>query len=833
MNKNRCRYLGVLVVLLLSVLPMRGEYWRMHNTRGLFTDRIVDTPDYTYFLTLVEEYVPGFGSNDTKRGILYRYEKQNDETHRLGKRYKLSDNLISEIAYNPEGRYLAIGYLSGNIDILYDNGKLLNITGLRDAGAEYPKKINSIHCSTAAHRIYVATDFGFIEIDDQNGTVIRTHRLGKVSAVTRFGDKLLVGIGESLFTAPLDTPLRTELLTRILTTYGVHRFLPLGDSRMIMWSGSQTTLSKISYLQCFDGVEIREVAALDSWVRGAELMDNKVLVLNSSNQLVIDQNFVGEWITVPPGDNLKSMGCWNGADFWIADGENGFNRKKMTKDEGGNYSWTVTKLLNTSLTAFPFWATHMAYHPQYGMLVRNAGTTPYFDCLGDVNNDLLSSFKDYEWKGVSAWLTSGRTPEFVQGYPIGTVIDPLEPQHVYSGSVLHGLLRTNLSDPKSSLRIGRENDPANGMPGFVPLLPAPDSWDIAGAISEPAFDSNGNMWVVHTNPDGKDTNDGVSLWCWTPEARLASKDAATFRAPVRGLLPNAENSYYCRIIPIMLKGYENILLYSGARYCNGVMLIDTKGTADDFSDDSYVQINTFTDQDGETVTFSNINAVYQDSAIKRVWVGTDVGVFWFEPKELMTKGMVHRIKISRNDGTNLADYLLDNTTITNIIKAPDGNLWFATCGGGLVCASGDGSRVIRSYTVANSEIPDNNVYALCYNPDTHSMMVSTDQGLASLFLNKVVSSEVNTQLKCYPNPVRPDFYGYVTVEGLPQNALVKVLDSRGNLVKELDPANAGETRWDVTDMWMKRVQSGVYYIVASGGDSESSFSASAKILVVN
>lgn len=147
--------------------------------------------------------------------------------------------------------------------------------------------------------------------------------------------------------------------------------------------------------------------------------------------------------------------------------------------------------------------------------------------------------------------------------------------------------------------------------------------------------------------------------------------------------------------------------------------------------------------------------------------------------------------------------------------------------------SSDGSEILKTYTHSNSRLPDDIVYGLCFNPDNNSMMISTDKGLAELYLSSASAENGKSDVKSYPNPVRPDYYGYVTITGLADNALVKIVDSAGNLIKELGFAAVGEITWDVTNLNMKRVPTGVYYVMASGGPDGESFSSVSKILVVN
>ena len=76
----------------------------------------------------------------------------------------------------------------------------------------------------------------------------------------------------------------------------------------------------------------------------------------------------------------------------------------------------------------------------------------------------------------------------------------------------------------------------------------------------------------------------------------------------------------------------------------------------------------------------------------------------------------------------------------------------------------------------------------------------------------------------------PDYFGYVTIDGLPDNALVKIVDAEGNLTRELGRAEAGSIQWDVLNMYGKRVRTGVYYVLSSTNNGEANV---AKILVMN
>ena len=91
----------------------------------------------------------------------------------------------------------------------------------------------------------------------------------------------------------------------------------------------------------------------------------------------------------------------------------------------------------------------------------------------------------------------------------------------------------------------------------------------------------------------------------------------------------------------------------------------------------------------------------------------------------------------------------------------------------------------------------------------------------------------------YPNPVTPDYTGWITIAGLMDNSLVKIVDSSMNLVYQT-VSEGGTAMWDGCRQGGSRVRSGVYYVLASSQDGDSSSMSTssagdvvAKILVVN
>ena len=82
----------------------------------------------------------------------------------------------------------------------------------------------------------------------------------------------------------------------------------------------------------------------------------------------------------------------------------------------------------------------------------------------------------------------------------------------------------------------------------------------------------------------------------------------------------------------------------------------------------------------------------------------------------------------------------------------------------------------------------------------------------------------------YPNPVRPDYTGVITITGLDENADVKITTSNGVLVNSGKAAN-GQYKWYGLDRNGKRVASGVYMVEVATEEGDKGVVC--KIAIIN
>ena len=188
--------------------------------------------------------------------------------------------------------------------------------------------------------------------------------------------------------------------------------------------------------------------------------------------------------------------------------------------------------------------------------------------------------------------------------------------------------------------------------------------------------------------------------------------------------------------------------------------------------------------------------------------------------------------MARNDGTDLADYLLTNIKCYDVSVDANNNKWVATIGSGLYRVSPDGSEIIEHLTTDNSDLPSNNVIAVYADPESNKVYVGTDLGLAIYHSGSTPARKDFDDVYAYPNPVTPEYTGYITVTGLMADSLVKITDSAGRVVFE-GRSDGGSVVWDGFDGSGSRVKSGVYFVYASSSASGSAQAAVTKIVVVN
>lgn len=221
----------------------------------------------------------------------------------------------------------------------------------------------------------------------------------------------------------------------------------------------------------------------------------------------------------------------------------------------------------------------------------------------------------------------------------------------------------------------------------------------------------------------------------------------------------------------------------------------------------------FSNQDGVSIDLYYIKCIKEDLE-HNLWVGTDQGPFYITQNTFASNSpTLTQVKVPRNDGTNYADYLLSGVDITCIAIDAANRKWFGTSNNGVYLISADNMEQIEHFTASNSPLLSNNIESLAINDATGEVFIGTNQGLCSYMSDATATSNEMTKdnVWAYPNPVKPDYTGLITITGLTFDADVKIVSTNGSLVNQ-GRSNGGTYTWDGNDLKGRRVASGIYMV---------------------
>lgn len=202
----------------------------------------------------------------------------------------------------------------------------------------------------------------------------------------------------------------------------------------------------------------------------------------------------------------------------------------------------------------------------------------------------------------------------------------------------------------------------------------------------------------------------------------------------------------------------------------------------------------------------------------QMWVGTDRGVVVFDnPSAIFS-------------GKNFDAYtpvferrrLLGNETITSIAIDGGNRKWTGTRNG-IFLFGPDGTELVSNFNEKNSPLPSNEILYITAEPNTGEIYIRTPKGMVSYrgTSTEGTLTQDGSGVKVFPNPVRPGFDGQIGIEGLVENAVVKITDIAGNLVFETR-ANGGTAVWNGNTLSGKRVETGIYLIFSANAKGEES-----------
>lgn len=163
--------------------------------------------------------------------------------------------------------------------------------------------------------------------------------------------------------------------------------------------------------------------------------------------------------------------------------------------------------------------------------------------------------------------------------------------------------------------------------------------------------------------------------------------------------------------------------------------------------------------------------------------------------------------------------LLENENLNDVILDGGDRVWMAS-DQGVYVFDNTATELVHRFTAENSPLPSDTVFSMSYNPESGEVFFSTTRGVASYRSASSFAETYHAEtIDVFPNPVPPGYSGMVGIKGLARNATLKITDSQGRLVRQIQ-ASGGSAGWDLRNHRGSLVATGVYLIFSSSEDGE-------------
>ncbi len=769
--KKHLIYLLISVFLPVSTLyaTMPTDSWRMHEA-------------YTQSTSIAIAHDKVYAISD---GSLFSVDKETTEIQTYNKLTGLNDANINYITYDNSRGQLVIFYANGNIDFLSDNGNVINLNDLKEANVSGSKQVNSTIIKN--DKLYAATGFGVLVVNLKKHEIADTYYIGQnstavqVTDLTIKGDSIMALVEDGIYVANLND----NIVDYAYWKKNTHLPSETAPKQLSVWQDETILLTDSTIFRLHNG----------SWLNVAPKYKVKYIKTNATNLLALTT----EGTLVINNNNQKLLPVYT-------------NARKI--DSEGNTLWyAVYGSLGRYLTDSEQQSRYSPNGPilnlGYQMRILHNRLLMVQGGYWGVVYKRPAGLSLYENNRWNSWDTNRfRQKSYDGGYCydlVDVAIDPNDKKHFFVASYGYGLFEFR----EDTLYHNYVAENCAGLDKIISTQSRGYTW-----IDGLQIDADGNLWLLDNHADIIRILEPNGRWHTLKESTLSG-------------LSNAGGRFHNLIIA---KNNPTHKLFVNLRSGAGLAILDDNGTPFNNADDKVKYYNTFIDQDNNHLSPEYVYSLVEDKN-GMLWAGTTSGILTFKSStDLLQSNACQRIKVPRNDGTNLADYLLNGEVAATIAVDGDNRKWIGTEQSGLFLVSADGLETIHHFTTDNSPLPDNRIECVAINNRTGEVFIGTSGGLVSYQSDATEPADDYKEVVAYPNPVVQNFDGVITITGLMDESDVRIADSAGRLIYATR-SQGGTATWNLKDSSSHRVPTGVYLVLVSS--TTSSQHIATKILVIN
>lgn len=766
----------ILVFSNLALSQIGMGKWRMHISPYQAVD-VVDRGKTIY--------------SALSKGLLEYDIESGEQTLRTAADY-LSDISPTALGYDVSTETLLIGYDNGNLDFLQDE-RITNLPAILQSNITGIKTINKIECRGS--NAYLATGFGIVVINIQKfevrdtynptssgeGIVDITFLNDSIYALTRSG--LYVGAENNNFLAD---PGQWSQVSSILdyTTSGEYTEIKAYQNSLFLNYRDDVFNADTIFKSVGNQWEVfRDEVQL----QGLNVSGNKLLVPTQQGLVVYGPDLTEEQLIFQYNNGElpnPNNAVYDGINYYISDDRSG-----------------LVEALNA------YQSSHIVFEgPQYNLAFRADWQRGKLAIAGGAINGTSPSFRSEGGytREEEDWTSVNRENQpILQGKNvwdfISVSVNPSNTDEVAFGTyselpllIMNGNIITDTLGYSNSL--------------ITSLTPSGNEG--ISKITDVTFDDNSNLWIANSESDKPlKVRDENGAW-YDFDLGNQVKNKGTRRVVID------DND-------VKWMGVDGV----------GLVAFDHGENIDDASDDRYKVFTT--SASGGDLPTSTVEAIAVDFD-NNIWIGTPEGMrVLYNSSNIFdaSPGEYNFQKLLIEFGENV-EIVLGTTQITDIEIDGANRKWIATASSGVFLLEPDGLEVVHNFTSENSPLLNNFILDITIDHNNGEVYFVTNDGLISYRSDATMGDNDYSNVTIFPNPVRPDYFGPVTIQGIAFNSDVKITDIAGNLVYQTI-SNGGTATWNGQTLQGERVQTGVYLIWTSIDDQDTKGRKVGKVVFIN
>lgn len=706
------------------------------------------------------------------------YIETDGNVSKLTKANGLYDVGISSTEFFEDLNTVVLGYENGNIDIVNDNG-VRNISDIKRKNISGDKNIYAI--TKSGNFAYLSCGFGIVKIDAENAEVIDTYYIGEdasfvqVFKVAELGDTIYAATSAGLLAANKNTFLADYNNWNEIATNQYKSFKDIFVANNELFFIAKNDIGEVVLIKReTDGSWEKLASMLSSSARifGKDKLYipnyNKILVFNFYGNLEYKINALGDFSDISP--NFVFIN--DNDELIVADNTNGIYAQQGDYFENYYFPGVYNNEAIQVNACDNFIAVTRGGFSGTGANLWNKAT--------------INIFSNQQW-------TTVKNENANDYYTI--LQDPNITGHYFIGSWGYGLFEYQNDQLLNTYDY--TNSPLETIISNSPYV----------RISGMDFDKDKNLWIIN-----QATNNPINI---------LKTDGTWVSNSLNNLISNKETGD--------LKILQNNILWAIIKE-QGFLALDFNNTVDNTSDDIKKVFYPY-DEYGESIGAEVL--CFKEDNDGAIWFGTDEGVgVIYSPQNFNDPNFyASRIKITANLNDSLTtNYLLKSEKILSIEIDGGNRKWFGTENSGVYLMNSSGTVELLHFNTENSPLPSNKIISISVEPKTGEVFFVTAKGVVSYRADAIDADNVFENVYVFPNPVRPDYTGVITITGLAANVNVKITDVAANIVYETT-ANGGQATWDGNNFDGRRAATGIYLIFCSNDDGTETFVS--KLLFVN